>query len=577
MTQQETERYQIQEQIGSGGMATVYRARDRVLHRSVALKVLNRQVDPTLKERFRAEAQAVAQLNHQNVVGVYDVGERDGSPYIVMEYVDGTNLKRLIQEEGPLSLQEAVDVVSQAGAALAYAHRNKLIHCDVKPHNILLSPDGRAKLVDFGIAQAQVDRKRKKSEQVYGTPLYIAPEQAAGKPVSPGTDVYGLGLVLWEAVTGKAPERQGLDDPARLDFSKARLPGGLAAVIKRATAQSPADRYPSVDEMLRALRGWQGGDRSGRATTETYRPMSAPAPSPRAETTRPAANRKVKPRRKRRRFVALPVAALILLLVGLGGVWASNQVENLPFVRDVLGSRSESGSVMAPRFRGLTLAGAQQEANDAGLRLRVTNDPNSGEPEGTVVTQSVRAGKMVARGSEIALVVAGPPAAAVLPNAEGGQANGSGATAAAPPPTQAPPATPTITVNGGERVAQMSALDGPIAVRVVEDGEPRSIVLEKGQYLEARGENTLRIEADPAAELMVTLDGDKTQTLLGWANQFAHRNINDSKAFILVSRKKSAPASSVTDNSPNRTPSKPSGGNEKKGGDDKGRKGGKGD
>ncbi|MEJ7654774.1 MAG: serine/threonine-protein kinase [Chloroflexia bacterium] len=368
MSQDETERYQLQDQIGSGGMATVYRARDSVLQRVVALKLLNGgQVEPALKERFQREAQSVAQLSHENIVRIYDGGERDGSPYIVMEYVEGSNLKKRIQAHGPLTTHEAVEVVTQVGAALEYAHANGLIHCDVKPHNILISPNGRSKLVDFGIAQAQVDRTRRDSEQVYGTPLYMAPEQASGGRASSRTDVYGLGLVLWEALSGSPPERTGRYDPVKLDFDSAQIPHAFEEAIKRATAFDPDDRYVSVDDMVHAVATAVKDPEDREETTVPFRPDGAahssyrsvrpdrilpiPAddgasePEPRVQRQRAEPARRPPQERVRRRRLTAPVVLLLLALLLLGSfaAWRYIQTGSAPWL-------SASSTVTAPVF-----------------------------------------------------------------------------------------------------------------------------------------------------------------------------------------------------------------------------------
>lgn len=333
MTQNETDRYEVIDRIGSGGMATVYKATDTVLQRIVALKLLTNKADDTLKQQFQAEARAVANLNHQNIVGVYDVGERDGWPYMVMEYVEGTNLKHVIQDNGALPLTDVMNIVSQISAALEYAHNRGLIHCDVKPHNILLRSDGRAKLVDFGVAQALLNRERPSSDQVLGTPLYMAPEQAAGESVTPATDVYGLGLVLWEAATGIAPAKPDPDGPIYLDYARADLPRNVIRVIEQATAEAPEDRYQSVTEMMTALRRPDAAEentvafapvsssvpRNDVTQRQASMPRTRAAASPRRETARPV-------RRRRSGFAFLPLAALIILILALAVYYIGSRV-----------------------------------------------------------------------------------------------------------------------------------------------------------------------------------------------------------------------------------------------------------
>lgn len=551
MSQRTGERYRIEEQIGSGGMATIYRATDTVLQRPVALKLLNDQMDPALQTRLQAEAQAVAQLNHPNIVNVYDVGDLEGAPYIVMEYVQGTNLKRLIQEHGPLPLREAEDVVRQVGAALAYAHRNGIVHCDVKPHNILIAPDGRAKLVDFGIAQAQVDRKRRKDEQVYGTPLYIAPEQAAGQSVSPATDVYGLGLVLWEAATGAPPEKPDPTEPVRLPYAQVRLPRGLARVIQIATATEPTDRYSSIEDMMRDLASWRGAiDPAGQTTvvqSPTPRPVPyagaavaaagaarvTPAPTRDARSAQPAAE----PRRKRRRLPLLPLAALLLLLVGLGVVAGTNALRDTNFADiggNIFGRNAgsagsgnddavASGNVGTPHLVGKPLAQARTEAKERELTVRAEYDPNSDRPPGTVTEQTPVPGEPMERGGAIAVVVAGDEDTRIV---------GDGP-------------TPTVRQVAGHRLVQMRALDQPVEVIIREDGERRVATLQPGEYAVAQAES-VRVDGNPAAQLEINVDqGRYRGTLLEVANRFSKVPVAGPGAFVQFGPLSSSPPQPV--------------------------------
>src|SRR3990172_5831461 len=202
------ERYNLEERLGSGGMAVVYRARDLMLERYVAIKILreNYSDDPSFQERFRQEAKAAANLSHPNIVTVHDFGFDRGRLFIIMEYIPGTNLKSILQRRGRMSVDEAVMLMSQACAGVGYAHRSGLVHCDIKPHNFLITPDLRLKVTDFGIARALASiQPEEKSEVVWGSPRYFSPEQAAGGPPSPASDVYSLGVILYETLTGQLP------------------------------------------------------------------------------------------------------------------------------------------------------------------------------------------------------------------------------------------------------------------------------------------------------------------------------------------------------------------------------------
>ena len=252
------DRYELEELVGSGGMSGVYRAHDRLLERSVALKILHEQFtrDEDYVERFRREARAVAQLAHPNIVTVIDRGEQAGRQFIVFEYVDGLNLKELLDREGPLPVSEAVGLALQVAAGLAFAHEQGLVHRDVKPQNVLLDGDGRAKVTDFGIARSlQVDGMTI-TGTVMGTSNYIAPEQARGQPVDEQTDIYSLGCVLYELLAGEVPydgdnfvtvAMRHVNDPLpSIRNVRPDVPPRLDAAIQRAMAKDPSDRFDSM-------------------------------------------------------------------------------------------------------------------------------------------------------------------------------------------------------------------------------------------------------------------------------------------------------------------------------------------
>src|ERR671915_1780287 len=202
-----SERYRLEEKIGSGGMSSVYRAFDPMLERWVAIKLMHRDIshDPDQLERFRREARAVAQLNHPHVVTVIDAGEDDGAPYIVFEYVEGETLKERIRRLGRLPISEAVAYAIEIGRALEAAHARMLVHRDVKPQNVLIDRDGRAKVTDFGIARSLETSGLTATGRVLGTTDYVSPEQAMGQEVDARSDIYSLGVLLWEMVVGEPP------------------------------------------------------------------------------------------------------------------------------------------------------------------------------------------------------------------------------------------------------------------------------------------------------------------------------------------------------------------------------------
>ena len=221
-------RYQLLEKLGSGGMADVFRARDPVLDRIVAIKVLRKDYssNPDFQSNFRMEARSAANLSHPNIVTVHDFGFADNLLYIVMEYIPGKDLKQLIRERGRFTVEAGIPLIIQACAGLGYAHRAGLVHCDVKPHNMLVSPDNRLKVTDFGIARALATIAiGERTDIVWGSPLYFAPEQAQGEAPSPASDVYSLGVVMYELLSGTPPFTASTSDElARLHISARPIP-----------------------------------------------------------------------------------------------------------------------------------------------------------------------------------------------------------------------------------------------------------------------------------------------------------------------------------------------------------------
>jgi serine/threonine-protein kinase len=259
-------RYQIEGRIGSGGMAEVYRARDLTLERMVAIKLLREDFskDPAFRERFRQEAKAAANLSHPNIVTVHDFGFDEKQIFIVMEYVPGTDLKTILESRGKLAIDEALNLIIQACAGIGYAHRAGLIHCDVKPHNMIVTPDQRLKVTDFGIARALASiHPQEVSNVVWGSPQYFSPETASGQPPSPASDVYGLGVVLYEMLTGRLPFIAGsAAELARMHRSEAPtppsqwnplIPAGLEQVCMKVLSKEPSARYRTADQFGRVL------------------------------------------------------------------------------------------------------------------------------------------------------------------------------------------------------------------------------------------------------------------------------------------------------------------------------------
>lgn len=259
-------RYQLDKLLGTGGMAVVYRAIDRMLERPVAIKILRADYsrDEAFRERFRLEAKAAANLSHPNIVTVHDFGIDHERLFIVMEFVPGTTLHALLLARGRLTTDEALLLLQQACAGVGYAHRAGLVHCDIKPHNILITPDNRLKVTDFGIARALASiQPEESSEVVWGSPHYFSPEQAAGGPPSPASDVYSLGVVMYSMLTGRLPFTSSTSEelaqmhresapPSPRQFNPAISPT-LEQVMLKVLAKEPSARYRTADQLGRVL------------------------------------------------------------------------------------------------------------------------------------------------------------------------------------------------------------------------------------------------------------------------------------------------------------------------------------
>jgi hypothetical protein len=316
-----SDRYRLDSKLGTGGMSTVYLARDETLDRLVAVKVMHREISdqPDQLERFNREARAVAQISHPNVVSVIDAGEDGGHPYIVFEYVEGETLKQRITRMGRLPLDEAVAYAIEIGRGLGTAHARRLVHRDVKPQNVLIDAEGRAKVTDFGIARSLEAEGLTATGRVLGTTDYVSPEQAMGHAVDARSDIYSLGIVLYEMLTGEVPYRaeslvgvamKHVNEPMP-DISDRRpeISAVLASVVERSTAKDPVNRYSDVAQMLLDLEQAlqvevaRAGASTGEATT-----VLESVPEPR---------RRLRPRR---RGIASALAALAIAAAVVGAI-----------------------------------------------------------------------------------------------------------------------------------------------------------------------------------------------------------------------------------------------------------------
>src|SRR5436190_6177662 len=295
-------RYKIVRKLGTGGMADVYLAEDQELGRRVAIKILNDRhaADESFVERFRREAKNAAGLSHPNIVSIYDRGTAEGTYYIAMEYLDGRSLKELIVARGPAPIKVAIEYARQILGAIGFAHRHGIVHRDIKPHNVLVGPEGRLKVTDFGIARSGASQMTEVGS-IIGTAQYLSPEQARGSPVDQTSDLYSVGVLLFEMLTGQVPFTG--DTPLEIAMKhlsevpkppselRPEVPHDLDMVVLRALAKDPAERYQSAEEMdadlERILQGLPVGDDTAAAATAVLSGSGLIAAAPTSVITRP--------------------------------------------------------------------------------------------------------------------------------------------------------------------------------------------------------------------------------------------------------------------------------------------------
>ena len=386
-------RYELIEKIGEGGMAVVYKAKDRLLNRYVAIKILRPEFtqDEQFLESFKRESQAAAGLQHPNIVSIYDVGRTGNINFIVMELVDGRPLSDLIKEKGRLDYKTTIDIAKQMASALSIAHKHQIIHRDVKPHNIMITSDGVAKLTDFGIARAVSNATMvADTSKIIGSVHYFSPEQARGAYVDERSDIYSLGIVMFEMLTGRVPFdgetpvevalkhiNEDVPSPAKLVPG---IPPALDKIVLKATDKYQTERYKSVDEMLEALKNVEFvtqmvGDRVFAAESEPKprrdESLVAPVMSSRREdrdqemVIAPANPRKPKARpddkKKKKRAIIIGVAAAAIL--ALFGIL---------YVSGVIGGGGKE--VTVPDVKGMSYSEAKEVLEAKGLKIEKSED-----------------------------------------------------------------------------------------------------------------------------------------------------------------------------------------------------------
>lgn len=419
-------RYKIHSLLGSGGMASVYLAKDLILDRYVAVKVLRTDFhqSPDAMRRFRREALSATQLTHPNIVGVYDVGEAGGTNYIVMEYVQGTDLKEYIHQNGPLHPIEAVRIMMQIVSAIATAHQNRIIHRDIKPQNILIDRKGNVKITDFGIAIALSETSLTQTNTLLGSVHYLSPEQARGGMATVRTDIYALGIVLYELLTGHVPfdgesavsiALKHFQEPLpRINNSQLTVPQSLENVVLRATAKEPLDRYNNCEEMYQDLSTCLDGNRLNEpmfkphtftGETKVLRPMTAPIRKAQPTSSRDIpivameeeeeevpTPKKKKQVPKRKVHKVLWISLVVVFLIGFVGVYAL--------------FNSSPGEVTVPDVTNMTEAQAKVALADAKLNVTETIQvPSDTVEEGKVVETDPKANSRVKEKSNIQIKV----------------------------------------------------------------------------------------------------------------------------------------------------------------------------
>ena len=413
------DRYEIIKTIGEGGMANVYLAEDTILERKVAIKVLRGDLsnDEKFIRRFKREALSVSNLSHPNIVEVYDVGEEDGNYYIVMEYIEGKTLKQLLQKRGALTLTEVIDIMSQLTDGLAHAHEAYIIHRDIKPQNIMIEDNGRIKITDFGIAMALNSTQLTQTNSVMGSVHYLPPEQANGKGSTVKSDIYSLGILMYELLTGSVPFKGDTAVEIALKHMKEKIPSvrkqnptipqSVENIILKATAKNPKNRYDSVREMYNDLQTALERDNEKRIVYEypenDLEETKVIAPIPK-EPKKPVVDKPLdkeettetddsilKEKDEKNKLPIILAGILLAFLIVLAVVY-------------LLISNHDVKEVKVPDVTGLTLEEAIKKVEKQGLKYTTKDEENADIEEGKVIRTEPKAGSTKTKGSTITIV-----------------------------------------------------------------------------------------------------------------------------------------------------------------------------
>jgi eukaryotic-like serine/threonine-protein kinase len=419
-------RYKVDSELGRGGMARVYHATDTLLGRAVAVKVLSAQYadDANFVTRFRREARAAARLNHPNLVQVYDTGSDDGVHYIVMEYVEAKTLADYLSGGGRIMPDRAIELTEAVSDALTVAHSQGVIHRDIKPANIMVTRDGQVKVTDFGIARVTTNETVQQTAAVLGTASYLSPEQAQGEPIDQRSDLYSLGCVLYEMLTGRPPfiadspvavaSKHVLEQPIPASRLNPDVSPELDAVVMRALAKNPDNRYQSAGEMKEDLERARRGLpvmatpilAGGPQTTQV---INRPQPEPTSVLTTTGTTTATTGADRTPGWIIALIVFLVLAVLGVL-LWL--------FARNLLSS-NDSAQVKVPNVIGFTQEGAIQQLNDQGLTPKVETKVTTKAPPGTVFQQDPVAGELVDNGSDVTITVARGPKQIDVPDVVG--------------------------------------------------------------------------------------------------------------------------------------------------------------
>jgi eukaryotic-like serine/threonine-protein kinase len=435
-------RYKIVRKLGAGGMADVYLAEDQELGRRVAIKILNDRhaADDQFIERFRREAKNAAGLSHPNIVSIYDRGEAEGTYYIAMEFLDGRSLKELIVGRGPAPIKTSIEYTRQILAAVGFAHKHGIVHRDIKPHNVLVGPEGRLKVTDFGIARSGASQMTEVGS-IIGTAQYLSPEQARGAPVDQTSDLYSVGIVLYELLTGQVPftgdtpleiAMKHLSEPPKPPSElRPDVPHDLDLVVLRALAKDPSDRYASAEEMDadlgRVLNGLPVGDETAAAATAVLAgagamaaattsviarpPSAAPQrPAPPGDTPPAGYYGYEGPPRRRRPIWPWVLSVLLLIAAGVAAWFAYTKIQD---------QLSANKPVPVPNVIDLNVQLAKNKLIDHGFVPQVKLSFDNTVPKGVVIDQNPLAGSKLAKNSPVQITVSNGPPQVQVPNVIG--------------------------------------------------------------------------------------------------------------------------------------------------------------